>query len=171
MAKGKKAALRVLQDFWSSINEDRFEAQVLDCVAVLLNYAPQQVEGFREEYIEFCKRQPFYRVPGRTDYGRHFLRACVTLGLIDVKLSVFGGLCSRQFGGHDQQLHSVDIRQLGMKEASEIRRTGFFHWYSVDAFTPEQLGWLLSGGVVRHTFGIVDTASWEFGEVLELIEG
>ena len=171
MAKGKKAALRVLQDFWSSINEDRFEAQVLDCVAVLLNYAPQQVESFREEYVDFCKRQKFYRMPGRTTYGRNFLRACVTLGLIDAKMSVFGGIGSGQFGWPTQQLHSVDIRQFGMNEAAEIRRTGFFHWYSVDAFTQEQLEWILSGGVVRHTFGIVDTASWEFGEAFELIEG
>ena len=170
MAKGKKAALRVLQDFWSSINEDRFEAQVLDCVAVLLNYAPQQAEDFREEYVEFCKRQPFYRVPGRTAYGRNFLRACIALGLIDVKLSVFGGICSRQFGYPTQQLNSVDIRQLSMEEAAELRRTGFFHWYSVDAFTQEQLEWILSGHVVRHTFGIVDTDAWEFGEVFEMIK-
>ena len=171
MAKGKKAALRVLQGFWSSIEEDRFEAQVLDCVAVLLNYAPSLTQNFREEYVEYCKRQAFYRMPGRTDYGRNFLRACVTLGLIDVKVSVFGGLCSRQFGWPAQQLNSVDIRQLDMNEASEIRRTGFFHWYSADAFTPEQLGWLLSGGVVRHTFGIVDTDTCEVGEAFELIKG
>ena len=171
MAKGKRAALRVLQDFWLSIEDDRFEAQVLDCVAVLLNYAPSLVQDFNEEYISFCKREAFYRVPGRTTYGRHFLRACITLGLIDVKISVFGGIGSGQFGWPTQQLHSVDIRQLGMNEAAELRRTGFFHWYSVDAFTQEQLEWILSGGVVRHTFGIVDVDAWESGEVFELIEG
>ena len=84
MKKGKKAALRVLQDFWSSIEEDRFEAQVLDCVSVILNYVPTLAQNFNEEYVEFCKRSDFYRVPACTAYGRDFLRACITLGLTSV---------------------------------------------------------------------------------------
>ena len=170
MAKGKKTALRVLQDFWSSLDEDRFEAQVLDCMAVILNYVPSMLQDFHEEYLEFCKRQPFYRVPARTVYGRNFLRACVTLGLADCKMSVFGGICGHQFGWPTQQLNSVDIRQLSMDEAAELRRTGFFHWYSVDQFTQEQLEWIMSGGTIRHTFGIFNVESWLLDETFEMIE-
>ena len=169
MAKGKKAALRVLQDFWSSLDEDRFEAQVLDCMAVILNYVPSMLQDFHEEYLEFCKRSRFYRVPARTTYGRNFLRACVTLGLADCKMLVFGGICGRQFGWPTQQLNSVDIRQLSMDEAAELRRTGFFHWYSVDQFTQEQLEWIMSGGTIRHTFGIFDNDTCEVGEIFEVI--
>lgn len=79
----KKAALRVLENFWSSIEEDRFEVQVLDCMAVILNYVPSMLQDFHEEYLEFCKRQQFYRVPARTAFGRQFFNACVKLGLID----------------------------------------------------------------------------------------
>ena len=171
MSKGKKAALRVLQSFWSSLDEDRFEAQVLDCVSIALNYAPSLVQDFNEEYVSFCKREAFYRVPGRTAYGRQFLSACVVLGLIDTRKLFLGGLCSGQFGWPTQQLHEVDIRRLSVKEAGEIRRKGFFHWYSVDAFTKEQLAWLLSGNIVRHTFGIADVDLWEHCDVFELIEG
>ena len=169
MAKGKKAALRVLQSFWSSLDEDRFEAQVLDCMAVILNYVPSMLQDFHEEYLEFCKRSDFYRVPARTAYGRNFLRACITLGLADCKMSVFGGICSGQFGWPTQQLNSVDIRQLSEEEADELRQKGFFHWYSVDVFDQEQLACILGGGTVRHTFGIVDNATWEFGEIFEVI--
>ena len=84
--------------------------------------------------------------------------------------SVFGGICSHQFGGYTQQLNSVDIRQLSMKEADELRQRGFFHWYSVDQFTQEQLEWIMRGGVVRHTFGVLDVDTREVGEVFEIIE-
>ena len=88
---GKKAALRVLQDFWSSLEEDWFEAQVLDCVAVILNYAPSLALGFNDEYIAFCKREKSYRLPARTAYGRQFLRACIALGLVDLRKPFLGG--------------------------------------------------------------------------------
>ena len=81
-----------------------------------------------------------------------------------------GGLCSNQFGWPTQQLHSVDIRLLSVEEADSLQNQGFFHWYSVDQFNKEQLDWLLNGGVVRHTFGIFDTDTWEEREVLEIIE-
>ena len=168
---GKKAALRVLQGFWSSIEEDWYEAQVLDCVSIILNYAPSLALSFNAEYIEFCKRQPFYRKPARTAYGRQFFNACVALKLVDFQATTFGSLCSGQFGWPTQQLYSVDIRQLSMAEADEFRQKGFFHWYSVDVFSQEQLEWLRSGGIIRHTFGIVDVDAWEFGEAFELIEG
>ena len=87
--KGKKAALRVLQDFWSSIEEDRFEAQVLDCVSVILNYVPSLAQSFNEEYIEFCKRSEFYRKPISTAYGRQFFNACVVLKLVDFQESMY----------------------------------------------------------------------------------
>lgn len=80
---GKKAALRVLQDFWSSLEEDRFEAQVLDCMAVILNYVPSLAQNFNAEYIEFCKRSEFYHKPISTAYGRQLFNACVALKLVD----------------------------------------------------------------------------------------
>ena len=83
---------------------------------------------------------------------------------------IFGGLCSGQFGWPTQQLNSVDIRRLSAKEADEMSSNGFYHWYSVDQFTPEQLEWLLSGGTIRHTFGVLDAYTREVGEVFEMIE-
>ena len=83
---------------------------------------------------------------------------------------ILGGLCSGQFGWPTQQLHSVDIRQLSEEEVRELSSKGFFHWYSVDQFTQEQLEWLLSGGAIRHTFGIFDVESWRIEEVFEMIE-
>ena len=83
---------------------------------------------------------------------------------------ILGGLCSGQFGWPTQQLNSVDIRQLSEKEATEMASKGFYHWYSVDQFTQEQLEWLLSGGTIRHTFGIADVDLWEHVEVFEMIE-
>ena len=167
---GKKAALRVLQSFWSSLEEDWFEAQVLDCVSVILNYAPSLALSFNDEYVAFCKRSEFYRKPCSTRFGRQFFQACAVLKLIDLQGTVLGGRCSGQFGWPLQQLNSVDIRQLSMKEADELRQRGFFHWYSVDQFTQEQLEWLLSGGTIRHTFGVIDVLEWEIGEVFEMIE-
>ena len=90
--------------------------------------------------------------------------------LVDFQATTLGGLCSGQFGWPTQQLNSVDIRQLSMAEADELRQEGFFHWYSVDQFTQEQLEWLLSGGVVRHTFGIFNVESWLLDETFEMIE-
>ena len=89
--------------------------------------------------------------------------------LIDLQGTILGGLCGSQFGWPTQQLNSVDIRQLSMKEADELRQRGIFHWYSVDNFTQEQLEWLLSGGVIRNTFGIFDVDAWELSEVFEVI--
>ena len=167
---GKKAALKVLQGFWSSIEEDRFEAQVLDCVSVILNYVPSLAQNFNEEYVEFCKRSEFYRKPISTAYGRQFFNACVALKLVDFQATTLGGLCGGQFGWPTQQLNSVDIRQLSMAEADELRQKGFFHWYSVDQFTQEQLEWIMRGGAIRHTFGIFDVESWQVEEVFEMIE-
>ena len=83
---------------------------------------------------------------------------------------ILGGLCSGQFGWPTQQLNSVDIRQLSEKEANEMSSKGFYHWYSPSQFTQEQLEWLLSGGVIRHTFGIADVDLWESVDVFEMIE-
>ena len=170
MSKGQKAALRMLQDFWSSLDEDRFEAQVLDCVSVILNYVPSLASNFNEEYVAFCKCNEFYRKPCVTRIGRQFFQACVVLKLIDLQGTILGGLCGGQFGWPLQQLNSVDIRQLSMTEADELRKRGFFHWYSVDQFTQEQLEWIMRGGVVRHTFGVLDVDTREVGEVFEMIE-
>ena len=93
----------------------------------------------------------------------------VKLGLIDPPKMILGGLCSGQFGWPTQQLHSVDIRQLSEEEATEMASKGFYHWYSPSQFTQEQLEWLLSGGVIRHTFGVFDTNDWEFDETFEVI--
>ena len=82
----------------------------------------------------------------------------------------FGGLCSGQFGWPTQQLYSVDIRQLSVEEADELRKKGFYLWYSPDQFTQEQLEWLLSGGTIRNTFGITDVDLWEHCDVFQLIE-
>ena len=90
--------------------------------------------------------------------------------LVDLQATILGGLCSGQFGWPTQQLNSVDIRQLSMVEADELRQKGFFHWYSVDQFTQEQLEWIMSGHVVRHTFGIFDVDAWQVEEVFEMIE-
>ena len=170
MAKGKKAALRVLQLFWSSLDEDRFEAQTLDCVSVAMTFAPSLVQNFREEYLAFCKRSDFYRLPASTAFGRKFFQACITLGLVDLKKLFFGGLCSGQFGWPTQQLYSVDIRQLSVEDAEELRQTGFFHWYTADQFTTEQIAVLMSGGTIRNTFGIADVDLWESVDVFQVIE-
>ena len=85
-------------------------------------------------------------------------------------MAIFGGICSHQFGWPTQQLNSVDIRQLSIEEADKLRQRGFFHWYSVDQFTQEQLEWIMRGGVVRHTFGVIDISTCEVGEVFEIIE-
>ena len=165
-----KAAIRVIRMFWSDIESDRFEAQVLDCVSVILNYVPSLAHEFNADYIEFCKRSEFYRKPISTAYGKQFFNACVALKLVDFQATTLGGLCGGQFGWPTQQLNSVDIRQLSMAEADELRQKGFFHWYSVDQFTQEQLEWLLSGGTIRNTFGIADVDLWESVDVFEMIE-
>ena len=167
---GKKAALRVLQNFWSSIEEDWFEAQVLDCVSVILNYTPSLAYSFRDEYVAYVKRSEFYRKPASTAYGKQFFSACVALKLIDLKGLCLGGLCGSQFGWPTQQLHSVDVRRLSIEEAEELGKRGAFHWYSPDYFTTEQLTHLLSGGTVRVTFGIFDVERWEVEEVLDHLE-
>ena len=166
---GKKAALRVIRTFWSSLEEDRFESQNLDCMAVVLNYAPTLAQNFNEDYIEFCKKSEFYCKPARTAYGRQFLRACIALGLVDLRKPFLGGICRGQFGWPLQQLFSVEVSLLseGKLEALQNR---CFHLYTTAAFNEEQLVWLLSGGAIRHTFGITDVDLWEFGEFFELIE-
>lgn len=63
-----------------------------------------------------------------------------TLGLADCKMSVFGGACMVANLVGQRSNNSVDIRQLSMEEAAELRRTGFFHWYSVDQF-PRLSNW------------------------------
>ena len=167
---GKKAALKVLQNFWSSIEEDWFEAQVLDCVSVILNYTPSLAYSFRDEYVAYVKRSEFYRKPASTAYGKQFFNACVALKLIDPRGLYLGGLSGSQFGWPTQQLHSVDVRRLSIEEAEELGKRGAFYWYSPEYFTPEQLAWLLRGGTVRVTFGILDVEIWEVEEVLEIIE-
>ena len=100
------------------------------------------------------------------------MRTNIMMGkkLVDFQATTLGGLCSGQFGWPTQQLNSVDIRQLSMAEADELRQKGFFHWYSVDQFTQEQLEWIMSGGTIRHTFGIFDVETWRVAETFELIE-
>ena len=166
---GKKAALRVIRTFWSDIESDRFEAQVLDCVSVILNYVPSLAQKFNEEYVEFCKRSEFYRKPARTAYGRQFLRACIALGLVDLRKPFLGGICRGQFGWPLQQLFVVEVSLLKERKPEALSNR-CFHLYTTAAFTEEQLGWLLSGGVIRHTFGITDVDLWEFGETFEIIE-
>ena len=94
---------------------------------------------------------------------------CNKLGIVDPTNMIFGGICSHQFGGYSQQLNSVDIRQLSEKEACDMSSNGFYHWYSVDQFTPEQLIALFNGGVVRHTFGVFDMNDWAVDETFEII--
>ena len=168
--RGKKEALRVIRMFWSDSESDRFEAQVLDCVSIVLNFAPSLTEQVGADQIEVCKSEKVYRMPARTAYGRQFLSACIALGLIEPKGLTFGGTCGGQFGWPTQQLHSVDIRLMNVEDSTATDRYGFVHWYSVSNFTQEQLEWLLSGGVIRHTFGIFDVDAWEIDEVFEMIE-
>lgn len=164
-----KAAIRVIRTFWSDIESDRFEAQVLDCVSVVLNYVPSLAQDFNADYIEFCKKEKSYRMPARTAYGRQFLSACIALGLVDLRKPFLGGICRGQFGWPLQQLFSVEVSLLSESKAESLQNR-CFHLYTTDAFTQEQLVWLLSGGSIRHTFGITDVDLWEFGEFFELIE-
>ena len=90
--------------------------------------------------------------------------------LIDLQGTVFGGICGGQFGWPTQQLYSVDVRQLSVEDAEEFCQTGFFHWYTADQFTKEQLAVLLNGGTIRHTFGICDADLWESVDVFQVIE-
>ena len=167
---GKKEAIRVIRMFWADSESDKFEAQVLDCVSIILNFAPSLMGQVGVDQIEVCKNNRTYMLPARTAYGRQFLSACIALGLIEPKGLVFGGHCSHQFGWPTQQLNSVDIRLLSLAGAAINDINGFIHWYSPSSFTQEQLEWLLSGRAVRHTFGIVDTDTWELYEAFELIE-
>ena len=168
----KKAAIRTMALFMGSSNDEPFEAQVLDCVSVLINLCkPEMLAQISDAQESICASEGFLQKPCSTRFGRQFFHACVKLGLIDPSKILFGGICSHQFGGRTQQLHSVDIRQLSEEEVSEMASNGFFHWYSVDQFTQEQLEWIMSGGAIRHTFGIFDVESWQVDETFELIEG
>ena len=164
---GKRQALRVLAGFWSDLDQEPFEAQVLDGACVIINVAPSLVQHFNAEYIEFCMKSKAYNKPARTAYGKQIFNACVALKLIDLQGTILGGMCGGQFGWPSQQLHSVDIRRLS---ADELSQTGLFHWYSVKQFTKEQLEWVIGGGIVRHTFGIFDVENWVIEEVFEIIE-
>ena len=167
----KKAAIKTMAMFMDSSNEEPFEAQVLDCVSIVVNLCkPEMLAQVTDSQVSVCGSEGFLQKPCRTQFGRQFFQACSKLGLIDPAKIIFGGLCSGQFGWPTQQLHSVDIRQLSEEEATEMASKGFYHWYSPSQFTQEQLEWLLSGGVVRNTFGIADVDLWESCDVFEMIE-
>ena len=167
----KKAAIRTMALFMNSSNEELFEAQVLDCVSIVINLCkPEMLAQVTDSQVSACESDGFLQKPCRTHFGRQFFQACVKLGLIDPAKMLFGGFCSGQFGWPLQQLHSVDIRQLSADEATEMASKGFYHWYSPSQFSQEQLEWLLSGGVIRNTFGIADVDLWESCDVFEMIE-
>ena len=167
----KKAAIRTMAQFMGSSNDEPFEAQVLDCVSIITNLCkPEMLAQISDAQESVCASEGFGKKPCRTAFGRQFFQACSKLGLIDPAKTLFGGLCSGQFGWPTQQLHSVDIRRLNEEEVKEMASKGFYHWYSSNQFTQEQLEWLLSGGVIRHTFGIADVDLWEHVEVFEMIE-
>ena len=94
---------------------------------------------------------------------------CNKLGIVDPTNMIFGGICSHQFGGYSQQLNSVDIRQLSEKEACDMSSNGFYHWYNHNQFNDDQLAILVSGGTIRHTFGVFDTNDWKVEEAFEVI--
>ena len=166
-----KAAIRTMALFMGSSNDEPFEAQVLDCVSVLINMCkPEMLAQITDAQASLCKSEGFLQKPCSTELGRQFFQACNKLGLIDPAKTLFGGTCSGQFGWPLQQLHSVDIRRLSEEEVTSLASNGFYHWYSGDQFTQEQLSWLLNGGVVRNTFGICDVDTWERCDVFELIE-
>lgn len=168
---GKKAAIRTMALFTDSSNEEPFEAQILDCVSVIINLCkPEVLAQVDESQIAICENSGFNKKPCSTRFGREFFQACNRLGLIDPAKLIFGGLCSGQFGWPTQQLHSVDIRQLSADEVTEMASNGFYHWYSPSQFDAAQLEVLLSGGTIRHTFGIADVDLWEHVEVFEMIE-
>ena len=167
----KKAAIRTMAMFMDLSNDEPFEAQVLDCVSVVINLCkPEVLAQVTDSQASVCGSEGFLKKPCRTQFGRQFFQACTKLGLIDPAKMIFGGLCSGQFGWPMQQLHSVDIRQLSEEEVNEMASKGFYHWYSPKQFTQEQLEWLMNGGVIRHTFGIADVDLWEHVEVFEMIE-
>ena len=168
---GKKAAIHTMAQFMDSSNDEPFEAQVLDCVSIVINLCkPEMLAQVTDSQASVCESEGFLQKPCRTMFGRQFFQACAKLGLIDPAKTLFGGLCSGQFGWPTQQLHSVDIRQLSEEEVRELSSKGFYHWYSPSQFSQEQLEGLLSGGTIRHTFGIFDVESWTADEVFEIIE-
>jgi hypothetical protein len=166
-----KAAIRTMAQFMDSSNDEPFEAQVLDCVSIVINLCkPEMLAQVTDSQASVCESEGFLQKPCRTMFGRQFFQACAKLGLIDPTKMLFGGLCSGQFGWPTQQLHSVDIRQLSEEEVRELSSKGFYHWYSPKQFTQEQLEWLMNGGVIRNTFGIADVDLWESCDVFEMIE-
>ena len=165
-----KAAIKTMALFMDSSNDEPFEAQVLDCVSVIINLCkPEMLAQITDSQASVCASEGFLQKPCRTMVGRQFFQACNKLGLIDPSKTIFGGICSHQFGGYTQQLHSVDIRQLSEEEANEMSSNGLYHWYSPSQFTQEQLAALFDGGTVRHTFGVFDTQKWEVDETFEII--
>ena len=167
---GKKAAIRTMVIFNDSSNEEPFEAQILDCVSVIMNLCkPEVLAQVRTSQIDICGKSGFIKKPCTTQFGREFFQACSRLGLIDPAKMLFGGSCSHQFGGYTQQLNSVDIRRLSADEADAIAKEGFLHLYGVSQFTSAQLEVLISGGTIRHTFGVFDTSEWVVGEAFEVI--
>ena len=165
-----KAAIRTMAMFMDSSNDEPFEAQVLDCVSIVINLCkPEVLAQVTDSQASVCESEGFLQKPCSTQFGRQFFQACTKLGLIDPAKTIFGGLCSGQFGWPLQQLHSVDIRQLSEEEANEMSSNGLYHWYSPSQFTQEQLAALFDGGTVRHTFGVFDTSDWKFDEIFEVI--
>lgn len=166
----KKAAIRTMAIFNASSNEEPFEAQVLDCVSIIMNLCkPEVLAQVLNSQIYICEKSGFIKKPCSTSFGREFFQACNRLGLIDPAKMVFGGLCSHQFGGYTQQLHSVDIRRLSADEADSLSKEGFLHLYAQPQFNEDQLAVLLGGGVIRHTFGVFDTEDWRVDETFEVI--
>ena len=165
-----KAAIKTMALFMGSSNDEPFEAQVLDCVSVIVNLCkPEMLAQISDAQESVCASEGFGKKPCSTAFGRQFFQACSKLGLIDPAKTLFGGICSGQFGWPTQQLNSVDIRQLSEEEVSEMASNGFYHWYSPSQFAPEQLAALFNGGVVRHTFGVFDTSNWKVDEIFEII--
>ena len=80
----KKAAIRTMAIFMSSSNEEPFEAQVLDCVSVIINLCkPEMLAQISDAQASVCASEGFLKNPCCTQFGRQFFQACVKLGLID----------------------------------------------------------------------------------------
>ena len=65
---------------------------------------------------------------------------------------IFGGSCSFQYGGYEAQLNHVDIRLYNL-EGWSAKDFVFWHTYDPSIFDDSQISHLMSGGVIRHTFG------------------
>lgn len=145
---GKKAALRVLQDFWSSIEEDRFEAQVLDCVSIILNTCLHWHRTSRST-LNSANVVTFIVCPSARRMVNNSSMHVLHWSWSTSKLQRLGVCVVVNLAGQPSsytRLTSVNwVWKRQMNSAKEGSSTGI----PVDQFTSEQMAWIMGSGAIR----------------------